>query len=40
MEPVLETPVWTVKSWWDVQGVAMTDRMPIADALAGARLVA
>ena len=28
MEPVRETLVWTVKSWWGVQGVALTDRMP------------
>ncbi len=35
IEPVIETLVWTVKSWWGVQGVAMTDRTPIAEALAG-----
>ena len=35
IEPVLETLVWTVKSWWGVQGVARTDRTPIAEALVG-----
>lgn len=32
--PALEYLVWTIKSWWGVQGVSTSSRKPIADALA------
>lgn len=31
---IVETLVWTVKSWWGVQGVTTTSKTPIAQAIA------
>jgi len=33
--PLVETLVWTLKSWWGVQGVATAAKRPLALAIAG-----
>jgi hypothetical protein len=33
--PILETLVWSLKSWWGVQGVSAASKKPIAEAISG-----